>query len=346
MTSSRPDPTAARCTASVVIPAFTLDRWSLITAAVESARNQTRQPEAVILCIDNNEELLRRARRHWADAADPPVRVIPNEFSEHLAERGVHERAHGTSRRFGAGTARNTGAREVESDVIAFLDDDASAEHDWLEMLLPLYDDPGVVAVGGAALPRYETDRPKWFPENFDWIFGCSYAGLPDTTAPLQHLVGSNMSVRRLAFSQLGGFLGSDFDDLNLCMRLVHAYGRDSVIYNPRAVAHHFVPDERVTWRYFYRRCYFVNREKVGVLSRIGPAANLQAEREFVRRAVLHEARKSLGRVSRGDMSAVPQFGAMVAGVALAGLGYGHGLARKYLARIRTPSSTAARRVV
>lgn len=324
-------------TASVVIPAFTLDRWHLLTKAVESARRQTRPPEAVVLCIDNNDDLLQRARGHWAadaGAGGVPVAVVANEFAEHLAEPHVHERAHGTARRFGAGPARNTGVNHVSSDVVAFLDDDAWAEPSWLEQLLPFYDDPSVTAVGGASLPSYETRRPAWFPPNFDWVFGCSYSGLPDTPQPLSRLVGSNMSVRRSAFAAVGGFLGTDFDDLNLCMRLVHDHGADSVIYTPHAVAHHFVPRERVTWRYFYRRCYFVNRQKVAVLSQIGPASNLEAEREFVRRALGDELRRSFGRARRGDVSALAQFAAMIVGVLLAGAGYGNGLLRKYLGRL------------
>lgn len=325
MVGRNPSSSNQLLTASVVIPAFTLDRWKLIERAIDSARHQHVKPEAVILCVDNNTELLLRATRRWRTESNPVVRVIPNQSSDHLAGRALHERAHGTSRRFGAGSARNTGGFSVTSDVIAFLDDDAWAEPNWLEELLLLYADPRVVAVGGASLPYYETSRPRWFPENFDWVFGCSYSGLPNTPGPLRHLVGSNMSVRRSAFATVGGFIGSDFDDLNLCMRLIDAYGTQGVIYTPTAVAHHFVSRDRVSWRYFYRRCYFVNRQKVSVLERIGGAANLKAEREFVFRALRYDALGCLRRVARGDLSAVGQLAAMITGIVLAALGYSQG---------------------
>lgn len=318
---------------SVVIPAFSLERWSLTERAIESARRQTVQPELVVLCVDNNDELLQRAREHWSAAQGPPVRVVPNEHSEHLQRRRVHERAHGTSRGFGAGSARNTGAAHATGDIIAYIDDDAWAEPNWLDRLLRPYGDPNVVAVGGASLPYYETARPPWFPENFDWVFGCSYSGLPTAAAPLRRLIGANMSVRRSAFEGVGGFHGNDFDDLNLCMRLAEVFGDESLYYTPDAVVHHFVTRQRVTWRYFYRRCYFVNREKVGVLEHAGSAANLKAEREFVVQALRHETAKLLRRGFRGDGNAIRQLGAMATGMGLAAVGYGYGEVRKRIGR-------------
>jgi glucosyl-dolichyl phosphate glucuronosyltransferase len=310
---------------SVVIPAYTMDRWPLLRKAVESLRVQTVAVDAIVLCIDNNDELLATACSQWRDAPGTPVQVLANRFDDHLRRVTIHQRAHGTTRRFGAGSARNVAAEHVHSGVIAFMDDDAWAEPDWLERLLELYRDPSVVAVGGPPLPDYETRRPSWFPANFDWVFGCAYEGLPTETSPLRHLIGANMSVRRDAFAAVGGFHGSDFDDLNLCMRLIERYGTRAVYYTPQAVVHHFVPAERVVWRYYWRRCYFVNREKVRVFRRMGSAANLHAEREFVWRTLRESSWAALGRGLRGQAGGFTALGAMWLGIALAGLGHARG---------------------
>jgi len=312
-------------TVSVVIPAYTMDRWPLLRKAVESLRSQTVSVDAVVLCIDNNDELLATAQAQWLGSPGTPVRVLANRFGDHLTRVAIHQRAHGTSRRFGAGSARNVAAETVESTVIAFLDDDAWAEPDWLERLLAVYLDPSVVAVGGPPLPDYETARPAWFPANFDWVFGCAYEGLPTEIAPLRHLIGANMSVRRDAFTAVGGFQGSDFDDLNLCTRLIARYGTKAVYYTPEAVVHHFVPAQRLTWRYYRRRCYFVNREKVRVLRRIGSAANLVAEREFVWRTLRRNSWSAVRRGLGGDAGAFAALGAMWLGIGLAGLGHVRG---------------------
>jgi len=317
----------------VAIPAYTMKRWDLLRKAVESARSQTVPVESVVVCIDNNDELLARAEAEWDGEGGVPVRVIPNRHSRHLEAVAAHQAAHGTTRRFGAGSARNTAAESITAEVIAFMDDDAEASPDWLAQLLRVYGDPAVVAVGGAPLPRYETARPAWFPANFDWVFGCAYEGLPSEVAPLRHLIGANMSVRRSALEAVGGFVGSDFDDLNLCMRLAARYGDEGIYYTPHAVVRHYVPEERVTWRYFWRRCYFVNREKIRVFQQIGAAANLSAEVEFVARALTQQTIRQLRRAGAGEKGALQALGAMVTGIALAGAGNLRGKLDQMLAR-------------
>ena len=309
-------------TASVIIPAYSMARWDQLVKAVDSCQTQSRRPVEVIVCIDHNQELLERSSDRWSDAdLAVPVRVVANRFAQDHLDASAHQRAHGSKRRFGAGWARNTGAEIATGDVLVFLDDDAWAEPDWLEHLLPPYADEGTVAVGGAPLPEYQTRRPDWFPPNFDWVFGCAYEGLPTTLAPLAHLIGANMSVRREAFEKVEGFHSIDFDDLDLCMRVATAFPASAVLFEPRAVVHHFVPAERVAWRYFWRRCFFVNREKVEAFEAMGPAANLNAELTFVRRALTVQSKAAVAGAARGQGQAFTQLGVMLLGIALAGLG-------------------------
>src|SRR4051812_15676117 len=47
---------------SVVICAYTLDRWDDLVAAVTSVRSQTAPPRETIVVIDHNDELLARVR--------------------------------------------------------------------------------------------------------------------------------------------------------------------------------------------------------------------------------------------------------------------------------------------
>ena len=84
MSEKRCDTTTAELSFSVVIPAFTVERWALIERAVESARGQTKRPETVILSVDNNDELLGRARDRWGGALGPPVQVVANQYRDHL----------------------------------------------------------------------------------------------------------------------------------------------------------------------------------------------------------------------------------------------------------------------
>ena len=196
-------------TVSVVICAYTEERWPLLVRSVASARHQQREPLEVIVCIDHNDALLQRCRREWAQGPGDghvPVVVVASKYDGHQ------------------GAARNTALEIADGDIMAFLDDDARAEPDWLDQLLAPYEDERVVAVGGAPLPEFEGERPNWFPFEFDWVFGCAYAGLPQSRAMLARLIGANMSVRREALASIGGFHRDHHEDMDMCHRLVHIY--------------------------------------------------------------------------------------------------------------------------
>src|SRR4051794_30070962 len=315
--------TTNRPTIAVVIVAYTMNRWPFVVKAVESVRSQTYAAAEIVLCIDNNEDLFERATAEWSPADAPTVRVMRNRFTftEGSERRNPRAQPYGVARRYGGGAPRNAAVETVASDIVAFLDDDAWAEPDWLAQLVGVYERFAVVAVGGAPIPDFETDRPAWFPRSFDWVFGCAYEGLPTSTGPLRHLIAANMSVRREAFVALNGFQSGELDDLDLCMRLADEFGTASLYYEPRAVVHHHVPSERVSWRYFYRRCYYVNRDKVQTFRGMGPAANLVAERQFVWRA-LRSSLRDVRRGLLGEADALRRFGATIAGIALAGAGH------------------------
>lgn len=306
----------SRPTVTVVICAYTEDRWLLLQQAVASVEAQTFPPIEIIVCIDHNDELLRMSEERFVEgrpAAAIPLTVVANKYDGHL------------------GSARNTAVELARGEIVAFLDDDAAASVNWLDRLMVPYDDPQVAAVGGAPLPVFERGRPRWFPHEFYWVFGCAYRGLPRSRGPLAHLIGANMSARHSVLKEIGGFHSDNHDDMDMCHRIAHA--RYQVIYEPLATVNHAVPAVRTTWHYFWRRCYFVNRGKAEAFANMEQAAGLGAELGFVTRivplGVLLEGRNAL----RGDLYGLVRVAAMVAGVAFAGFGHLSGKARLYRSR-------------
>jgi glucosyl-dolichyl phosphate glucuronosyltransferase len=302
-----------RSTVTVVICAYTEDRWLLLQQAVASVEAQIFPPIEIIVCIDHNDKLLRMSEERFVEgrlAAAIPLTVVANKYDGRL------------------GSARNTAVELARGEVVAFLDDDAAASADWLDRLTAPYDDAQVAAVGGAPLPVFERGRPRWFPHEFYWVFGCAYRGLPSSRGPLAHLIGANMSARHSVLQEIGGFHSDNHDDMDMCHRIAHA--RYQVIYEPFATVHHAVPAVRTTWRYFWRRCYFVNQGKVEVFANMEQAAGLGSELGFVTHiiplGVLLETRNLL----RGDLYGLVRVAAMVAGVAFAGFGHLSGKARLY----------------
>ena len=294
-------------TVSVVICAYTEDRWPLLLRSVDSVQRQHRIPVEIIVCIDHNDSLLERCRQKWSlgtEGAQIPVVVLANKYQGRL------------------GSARNTAAEVASGDIVAFLDDDAWAEPDWLDRLLSPYDSESIVAVGGAPVPEFERERPGWFPFEFDWVFGSAYAGLPEKRAPVARLIGANMSVRRLALTEIGGFHSDNHDDMDMCHRLMYQRPAEQVVYEPLAQVHHFVPAERTTWGYFWRRCFFVNRGKVEAFHQMEGSGNLSADIGFVGRALFHGVSRGLRQALQGDSWGAVRAASIVAGIALAATGH------------------------
>jgi cellulose synthase/poly-beta-1,6-N-acetylglucosamine synthase-like glycosyltransferase len=291
---------------SVIICAFTLDRWELLNESVHSVVEQDQAPFEVFLCIDHNPEMFARcvAEMSTVDVGVPwELQIVQNRFDTRL------------------GGARTTAAELATGDILVFLDDDAAASPSWLRTLTKHYEDRNIVAVGGAPVARYQSERPRWLPFECNWIFGCAYRGLPERVGPIDHMIGANMSVRREVLMSWGGFQSDNHDDMDLSHRAIHAHGQSSVIYDPSAIVHHFVPAARLTWTYFWRRCFFVNRGKASAFRGLDEASNLNAEIRFAVRSlgkgVLYEGGALLG----GDWYAPVRYGALITALALGGTG-------------------------
>lgn len=270
-------------------------------------QRQTAPADEVVVVIDYNKRLLQRTR-----AALKGIVVLANRETPGLSG------------------ARNTGLAAARGEIVAFLDDDAIAEADWLERLVEGYDGD-TVAVGGAIIPRWQTRRPAWFPEEFDWVVGCSYRGLPQTAAKVRNVIGANMSFRRDVFGHLGGFpvgMGRvaerpiGCEETDLCLRVNERWPEKVILYSPKARVWHTVREDRATWSYFIARCYGEGMSKA-VLARIrgtGPA--LESERNYLRKTLLRAAGRGVVDVVRGDLTGAGRVGAVACGVLAAAAGY------------------------
>jgi glucosyl-dolichyl phosphate glucuronosyltransferase len=299
---------------AVVICAYTEDRWDAVRAAVRSAQTQTVTPAQVILVVDYNRVLFERCRQSL-----PGVTVLEN-----ANDRGLSG-------------ARNTGIAAATSDVVAFLDDDAIAAPDWVERLVSRYGSPRVVGVGGYIEPLWEAPRPRWFPDEFGWVVGCSYRGQPSSVAEVRNLIGANMSFRRRALVEVGGFrtdvgqVGTAMlrcDDTELCIRVGKHNPTGVLLHDPAVRVQHRVPAGRTTWHYFRVRCFTEGLAKALITRLVGPGRGLASERTYAAQTlptgVIRALRQGLARPGSGGLgqaaAIVAGFGLTVAGYALARL--------------------------
>jgi GT2 family glycosyltransferase len=296
-------------TVSVVICAYTEQRWDSLVNAIESMRVQRQHPDQLIVVIDYNESLLRRTRATFPRN----VEVVAN------------------AEETGLSGARNTGVRVAWSDVVAFLDDDAEAETDWLQELVTHYR-PYVAGTGGMALPVWPGHaRPAWFPEEFDWVVGCSYRGLPETVAPQRNLIGASMSFRRLLFDEVGyfdtamgriGTLPLGCEETEFALRVREALAGAELVHVPFARVHHHVGRERARISYFLRRCHAEGISKAAVAQRAGSKQALASERVYVRSTLPKGVADGLRAGIRGDPGGFARSIMIILGLLTTSAGY------------------------
>lgn len=294
---------------SVVICAYSLDRWDDLRDAITSLQDQTVLPFETIVVIDHNENLLKLVRERF-----PEILAIPNEGLQGLSG------------------ARNTGVLAASGNVVAFLDDDARADTSWLEHFREHYLRNDVLGVGGAVRPDWAGGRkPAWFPVEFLWVVGCSYRGQPTSLQPVRNLIGANMSYRLDALRAAGpfregigrvGLRPMGCEETELGIRVLNAFPGEQVLYDPEAIVWHRVPRRRMGPRYFLERCFAEGLSKALVVQLVGQQSGLSSERSYTLRVLPLGVVAGLRAGIMGHIGGFGRAAAIVTGLTATTLGY------------------------
>lgn len=182
----------------------------------------------------------------------------------------------------GLSLARNRGADAADSDYIAYIDDDAIPEPDWIEQILNVVTEFRPALIGGRILPKWETPLPAWWPPRLRGTLTIIEAegqgeyrsyDLPDGMEPY----GANLVVHLPALRAVGGFarasgrvgkaLLSD-EEVELAWRL-QAAGY-SARYDSRIVVQHQIQAARLTPSWLLSRLYWQGVSTVLTRRRLG----------------------------------------------------------------------------
>lgn len=294
---------------SVVVCAYTENRWDDLLHAVDSLQSQILLPAEIVLSIDHNPVLFERVKAHF-----PDLIVVEN-----CEQRGLSG-------------ARNTGIAAATSPIIAFMDEDAVAAPDWLAALEQEFSQINTLGVGGAILPMWAATKPDWFPEEFNWVVGCTYRGMPENTHPVRNLIGCNMAFRREVFEQAGGFRSeigrigtypAGCEETELCIRARQKNPDGRFIFEPSAVVQHRVPESRTTWKYFTSRCYAEGLSKALVSRLVGSQDGLSTERNYTFKTLPEGFFRGIGdAIFRRSVGGVGRAAAILTGLFITGFGY------------------------
>lgn len=288
---------------SVVICAYSAERLETLRTALRSVQSQTCQPLEILVVVDHNPDFMKTLATEFTNA-----NVLANSNAKGLSG------------------ARNTGIGQAKGEVIAFLDDDAIAERDWLARLARAYLDPTVAAAGGGIMPDWPDARPYWFPKEFDWVIGCSYLGQPTRAEPVRNLIGCNMSMRRTFLETAGGFRedlgrvgddGAGCEETELFIRGQQVCPGTKVWYDPEALVRHQIAPSRTRWDYFRSRCRAEGRAKARMTRLVGKRSGLSAENHYLRKTLPAGILRGFGDVVRGDLGGAVRTCVIILGFAM-----------------------------
>jgi glycosyltransferase involved in cell wall biosynthesis len=224
----------------------THNRDGYLGAAIDSLLTQTFAGAFEIVVVDNA-------------SSDRTREVVEARLADSRL-RYVYEPTTGLS------IARNTGAQVAQAPILAYLDDDAVASPQWLQVLYEAYQtDENLAIAGGKVTLLWATGMqpPCWLSAGLAGNLG--FYDLGDTTMYIDRPGltprGLNYSIRRTFLEQVGGF------DLNLGrvgktllsneeLRMTELALEQGwqVVYLPEArVAHHVAP-ERLNRSWFLSR--------------------------------------------------------------------------------------------
>jgi len=194
---------------------------------------------SVIVCTYNGGSTLRETFRRLQRLNYPDFEVIV--VDDGSTDGGADEaEAYGyrliRTQNAGLSSARNTGLHAANGEIVAYLDDDAYPDADWLKYLALTFLRGDYVGVGGPNIP----------PLGDGWIADCvtNSPGGPIhvllTDREAEHIPGCNMAFRKWALLAIGGFdnrFRTAGDDVDICWNLQQAGWK--LGFSPAAVVWH-----------------------------------------------------------------------------------------------------------
>ena len=170
-----------------------------------------------------------------------------------------------TEKKQGLSYTRNRGWKEAKGRYVAYIDDDAIAQTDWIKQIVYfLKSYPSVHVFGGPYSRFFTSTPPTWFPENYGTLH------LGNETKILNQkdewLSGSNINFNKSILEKYGGFvtnLGMKGDKIlygeetELLVRLKK--DGESIYYVPAILVKHLVGDYKLHFWWVLKSDYYRN---------------------------------------------------------------------------------------
>lgn len=232
---------------------------------------------STIICTFKRQDYLRHTLRSMCEQSLPRDQyeiIVVDNAVEAATQQVVEEFDDGlvnlryiTEEEVGLNRARNTGLKVAAGRYVAYIDDDARADTNWLEALVCAFEQatPTPAAVGGRVWLDWQGEKPNWVSERHLALF--TYVDHGNGARSLEndeYLVGANLAFEKDALSSIGGFdpnldrqgavllSGGDAGALAELRRM-----KKGVYYEPAALVWHSVLQSRKRPTWLLRRLFW-----------------------------------------------------------------------------------------
>ncbi|QVW36680.1 glycosyltransferase family 2 protein [Geobacter sulfurreducens] len=240
---------------------------------------------SVVVCTYNRAELLNQCLRSLAeqslDSMQYEVIIVDNNSTDNTREivtRYLEDNKHFrcvSEPRQGLSIARNKGLQEAQGRYLAFIDDDAKASPNWLELIVNAFETvrPLPAAVGGEIRPFYEVPPPYWFSDDFELRSWGSESKFLEYPASMFGFSGSNMAFPKHILCTYGGFddtlgmKGAEIglgEEADLFFRMYQSQA--PLWYDPAIQVFHWTPVRNTTVAYRMKRAYCAGRSRAKIV--------------------------------------------------------------------------------
>lgn len=226
---------------------------------------------SVIVCTYNRADLLKGCLdslcQQRLDSHKYEIIVVDNNSSDDT--QNIVEGYYGKTNiycfvemQLGLSHARNRGIIESQGQYLAYLDDDARATSDWLEVAYNAIqsNQPHIDCISGPILPFYTSSQPIWFKDEYEIRGGWD---MPKYLGRDGYISGSNMIWAKDTIKNIGGFnikagmvgnqlgLGEETDAFEKLWMLME---KPRILFLPNLVVYHWVPNKKFNVLYRLKR--------------------------------------------------------------------------------------------
>jgi GT2 family glycosyltransferase len=236
------------------------DRWHRPKPALLSVRRAFQEspfrpqenapPISVVVCSYNGSGTIGECLDHLSTLNYPnyEIIVVDDGSTDDTAEIAqCHDVRLIRTENRGLSAARNTGMQHARGEIVAYIDDDAYPDEDWLNYLSRAFQRTSHAMIGGPNLV------PLRDPPVAQCVArapgGPTHVLLTDTLA--EHVPGCNMAFRKSRLEEIDGFdpiFRTAGDDVDVCWRIQERGW--SIGFAPAALVwHHRRPSIRTYWK-------------------------------------------------------------------------------------------------